>query len=204
MKNMSSSVDEIPVRNKSQGTAVAAQPALPTMRAWVLKDEFEHFWDYRYPASAKKFLSSSHPTMRTFVGTVRTHLVHIMFIDRPLRTLSVRANLIRHQTRQSTSDHYRLKSTTVHLDIPAKIRSQFTYAVERVFQARFELEDDAVPYPSRTRTAPAELRPKTADLKRQRYQAHEKKQECAVRVCVELTVPYSRTIPPMNRREKKM
>ena len=25
-------------------------------RAWVLKDEFEHFWNYRYRASAKKFL----------------------------------------------------------------------------------------------------------------------------------------------------
>ena len=62
-------------------------------RAWVLKDEFEHFWDYRYPASAKKFLRrwmtaalrSRLPTMRTFVGTLRTHLVHILaFIDRPL------------------------------------------------------------------------------------------------------------------------
>ena len=62
-------------------------------RAWVLKDEFEHFWSYRYRASAKKFLRrwmtaalrSRIPTMRTFVGTLRTHLVHIMaFIDRPL------------------------------------------------------------------------------------------------------------------------
>ena len=68
-------------------------------RAWVLKDEFEHFWDYRYPASAKTFLRrwmtaalrSRLPTMRTFVGTLRTHLVHIMaFIDRPLTNASVR------------------------------------------------------------------------------------------------------------------
>ena len=47
-------------------------------RAWVLKDEFEHFWNYRYRASAKKFLRrwmtaalrSRIPTMRTFVGTL--------------------------------------------------------------------------------------------------------------------------------------
>ena len=30
-------------------------------RAWVLKDEFEHFWDYRYPASAKKLGLSGFP-----------------------------------------------------------------------------------------------------------------------------------------------
>ena len=50
-------------------------------RAWVLKDEFEHFWTYRYRASAQKFLRawmtaalrSRIPTLRTFVGTLRTH-----------------------------------------------------------------------------------------------------------------------------------
>ena len=55
-------------------------------RAWVLKDEFEHFWDYRYRASAKKFLTrwmtaalrSRLPTLRTFVGTLRSHLPHIL------------------------------------------------------------------------------------------------------------------------------
>ena len=44
-------------------------------RAWVLKDEFEHFWEYRYRASATKFLTrwmtaalrSRLPTLRTFV-----------------------------------------------------------------------------------------------------------------------------------------
>ncbi len=59
----------------------------------MLKDEFEHFWNYRYRASATKFLRrwmtaalrSRIPTLRTFVGTLRTHLTHIMaFIDRPL------------------------------------------------------------------------------------------------------------------------
>ena len=59
----------------------------------MLKDEFEHFWTYRYRASAKTFLRrwmtaalrSRLPTMRTFVGTLRTRLPHILaFIDRPL------------------------------------------------------------------------------------------------------------------------
>ena len=62
-------------------------------RAWVLKDEFEHFWTYRYRASAKTFLRrwmtaalrSRLPTLRTFVATLRTHFTHILaFIDSPL------------------------------------------------------------------------------------------------------------------------
>ncbi|MBW2084071.1 MAG: transposase, partial [Deltaproteobacteria bacterium] len=27
-------------------------------RAWVLKDEFEHFWDYRAPWAAERFLNN--------------------------------------------------------------------------------------------------------------------------------------------------
>ena len=80
-------------------------------RAWVLKDEFEHFWDYRYPASAKKFLRrwmtaalrSRIPTICTFVGTLRTHLVHIMaFIDRPLTNESPDIKVGRSQRTGST------------------------------------------------------------------------------------------------------
>ena len=55
-------------------------------RAWVRKDELEHCWDDRYPASAKSFLRRwmtaalrrRIPTMRTCVGTLRTHLVRIL------------------------------------------------------------------------------------------------------------------------------
>jgi transposase len=62
-------------------------------RAWVLKDEFEHFWNYRYPGAAQRFLKrwmtaalkSRIPSMRQFVGTLRTHFDNIItFITRPL------------------------------------------------------------------------------------------------------------------------
>ena len=110
-------------------------------RAWVLKDEFEHFWDYRYPASAKTFLRrwmtaalrSRLPTMRTFVGTLRTHLVHIMaFIDRPL-TNAVGEGLNRMvkivKNRASGYRHLDYFADMIYLtvgdlDIPAQIPSQ--------------------------------------------------------------------------------
>ena len=110
-------------------------------RAWVLKDEFEHFWTYRYRASAKKFLRrwmtaalrSRIPTLRTFVGTLRTHLKHIMaFIDRHLtnavgeglnriiKIVKNRASGYRHL------DHFAdmIYLTGGDLDIPAHIPSQ--------------------------------------------------------------------------------
>ena len=110
-------------------------------RAWVLKDEFEHFWTYRYRASAKKFLRrwmtaalrSRIPTLRTFVGTLRTHLKHIMaFIDRHLtnavgeglnriiKIVKNRASGYRHL------DHFAdmIYLTVGDLDIPAHIPSQ--------------------------------------------------------------------------------
>jgi transposase len=62
-------------------------------RAWVLKDEFEQFWNYRYRGSAEKFLKrwitaalrSRIPSLRTFVNTLRDHLDNVLtFIDRNL------------------------------------------------------------------------------------------------------------------------
>lgn len=62
-------------------------------RAWVLKDEFDHFWSYNYLASAEAFLKkwmtaalkSRLPSMRTFVGTLKAHYANIItFIERPL------------------------------------------------------------------------------------------------------------------------
>lgn len=62
-------------------------------RAWVLKDEFDHFWSYNYLASAESFLKrwmtaalkSRIPSMRTFVGTLKAHYANIItFIERPL------------------------------------------------------------------------------------------------------------------------
>lgn len=62
-------------------------------RAWVLKDEFDHFWHYSYLGSAEAFLKqwmtaalkSRIPSMRTFVGTLKAHYANIItFIERPL------------------------------------------------------------------------------------------------------------------------
>jgi transposase len=62
-------------------------------RAWVLKDEFERFWNYQYRGAAERFLKhwmttalkSRIPSMREFVTTLRKNYRHIItFIDRPL------------------------------------------------------------------------------------------------------------------------
>lgn len=62
-------------------------------RAWVLKDEFDHFWSFRSPGAAKRFLKrwmtaalrSRIPSLRDFVGTLKNHFENIMtFIKRPL------------------------------------------------------------------------------------------------------------------------
>lgn len=62
-------------------------------RAWVLKDEFDHFWSFSYRTSAENFLKhwmtaalkSRIPSLRRFVGTLRNHFDNIItFIDRPL------------------------------------------------------------------------------------------------------------------------
>jgi len=59
-------------------------------RAWLLKDEFEQFWDYAYPGSAAKFLKnwmtralkSRIGPMREFVKTLKDHQEHILpFIE---------------------------------------------------------------------------------------------------------------------------
>ena len=110
-------------------------------RAWVLKDEFEHFWDYRYRASAQKFLTrwmtsalrSRLPTLRTFVGTLRTHLPHILaFIDRPLtNAVGEGLNRIVKLVKNRASGYRHLDYltdmiylTVGDLDIPAHIPSQ--------------------------------------------------------------------------------
>ncbi len=62
-------------------------------RAWVLKDEFEHFWNYKYVGSARQFLKhwmttalkSRIPSLRQFVGTLRQYQENILsFIERPV------------------------------------------------------------------------------------------------------------------------
>jgi transposase len=62
-------------------------------RAWVLKDEFAHFWNFKYLGAAKQFLRrwmtaalrSRIPSLKTFVTTLRNHFDNIItFIERPL------------------------------------------------------------------------------------------------------------------------
>jgi len=62
-------------------------------RAWVLKDEFEHFWNYSYLGSARQFLKhwmtttlkSRIPSLRKFVGTLKEHQENILsFVERHL------------------------------------------------------------------------------------------------------------------------
>ena len=59
-------------------------------RAWVLKDESRALLDIPLSGLGTKVspgldARSRIPTLRTFVGTLRTHLVHILaFVDRPL------------------------------------------------------------------------------------------------------------------------
>src|SRR5208282_1126146 len=59
-------------------------------RAWLLKDEFEHFWEYAYTGSAKNFLKkwstralkSRLKPLRDFVDTLRRHQKYILpFIE---------------------------------------------------------------------------------------------------------------------------
>lgn len=59
-------------------------------RAWVLKDEFEHFWEYRAPWAAEKFLKRWSTTalksrlepIRNFVKMLRKHMHRILpFIE---------------------------------------------------------------------------------------------------------------------------
>ena len=98
-------------------------------------------WDYRYRASAQKFLTrwmtsalrSRLPTLRTFVGTLRTHLPHILaFIDRPLtNAVGEGLNRIVKLVKNRASGYRHLDYltdmiylTVGDLDIPAHIPSQ--------------------------------------------------------------------------------
>ena len=62
-------------------------------RAWILKDEFEHFWNYKNKACAEKFLKrwittalrTRIPSLKTFAYTMRKHFDNLTaFIDRNL------------------------------------------------------------------------------------------------------------------------
>ena len=110
-------------------------------RAWLLKDEFEHIWTYRYRGAAEKFLKrwmtaarrSRIPTLRRFAGTLRDHFENIVaFVDRPL-TNAVGEGLNRIITIvKNRASGYRhldyfadmIYLTVGDLDIPAQIPSE--------------------------------------------------------------------------------
>lgn len=110
-------------------------------RAWVLKDEFNHFWDYRYAGSAEVFLKrwmtsalkSRIPSLIKFVGTLREYQDNIMtFIERPLtNAVGEGINRILKIVKNRSSGFRNLKSysdliflTIGDLDIPAHIPSR--------------------------------------------------------------------------------
>jgi transposase len=109
-------------------------------RAWVLKDEFEHFWNYTYRASAEKFLKrwmtaalrSRIPTLRKFVDTLKNYYDNIIaFIDRNLtNAVGEGLNRIVKIVKNRASGYRNLESfadiiylTVGDLDIPARIPS---------------------------------------------------------------------------------
>jgi transposase len=109
-------------------------------RAWVLKDEFEHFWNYSYRGAAEKFLRrwitaalrSRIPSLRQFVATLRNHFDNILaFVDRNLtNAVGEGLNRIVKIIKNRASGYRNLESfadmiylTIGDLDIPAQIPS---------------------------------------------------------------------------------
>ena len=111
-------------------------------RAWVLKDEFEQFWDYQAPWAAERFLKRWMTTalksrlepIRKFVRTIKRHIDRILpFIgsrltnavaeglNRIIKIVKNRASGFR--TLQAFTDMIFL--TVGDLDIPAQIPSKF-------------------------------------------------------------------------------
>jgi transposase len=110
-------------------------------RAWVLKDEFEHFWNYCYVGSAENFLKSwmtaalksRIPSLRKFVGTLKEHQENILaFIKRPLtNAVGEGINRILKIVKNRASGFRSLESfadliflTVGDLDIPGQIPSK--------------------------------------------------------------------------------
>lgn len=110
-------------------------------RAWVLKDEFEHFWNYSYVGSAENFLKtwstaalkSRIPSLRKFVGTLKEHWENILaFVKRPLtNAVGEGINRIIKIVKNRASGFRSLPSftdliflTVGDLDIPAQIPSK--------------------------------------------------------------------------------
>ena len=111
-------------------------------RAWVLKDEFEQFWDYKAPWAAERFLKRWTTTalksrlepIRNFVQTIRKHMKRIITfvecrltnavaegLNRTIKIVKNRASGFR--SLLAFADMIFL--TVGDLDIPAQIPSKF-------------------------------------------------------------------------------
>jgi transposase len=114
-------------------------------RAWVLKDEFDHFWSYSNKRCAEKFLKrwitaalrTRIPTLRTFAYTMRGHFENITsFIDRNLtNAVGEGINRLIKIVKNRASGYRNLESfadliflTVGDLDIPAQIPSDLRTA----------------------------------------------------------------------------
>jgi transposase len=111
-------------------------------RAWVLKDEFEHFWDYKAPWAAEKFLKGWITTalksrlepIRKIAKTIRKHKDRIItFIETRLtNAISEGLNRIIKIVKNRASGFRTLQAfedmiflTVGDVDIPAQIPARF-------------------------------------------------------------------------------
>jgi transposase len=111
-------------------------------RAWVLKDEFEHFWEYNAPWAAERFLKRWSTTalksrlepIRDFVKTLRKQMHHIIGFAKSKLTNAISEGLNRviRIVKNRASGFRGLPAftdiiflTVGDLDIPAQIPSKF-------------------------------------------------------------------------------
>jgi len=111
-------------------------------RAWVLKDEFEQFWDYTYPGAARTFakawmttaLKSRLEPLRDFVKMFKSHFENIITYIESHVTNAVAEGINRNVkiVKNRASGFYNLESfadmiylTVGDVDIPAQIHARF-------------------------------------------------------------------------------
>jgi len=111
-------------------------------RAWVLKDEFEQFWEYKAPWAAERFLKNWTTTalksrlepLRKFVNTIRNNIHRLLpFIGSQLTNATAEGlNRIIRMTKNRASGFRCLEAftdmiflTVGDVDIPAQIPARF-------------------------------------------------------------------------------
>ena len=111
-------------------------------RAWILKDEFALFWEYKSPAAAKKFLArwmtaalkSRIESIRKFVRTIKKHLDNIIaYIGNKITNAKAEGiNRIIKQIKDRSSGFKNLDNfinliylTVGDVDVPAQFSAKF-------------------------------------------------------------------------------